>query len=501
MTATTSPTQRFPCPSCSANLEFDPNTKQLVCSYCGTTQAIEHTTLGGPSEQNFDDFWDAEHTQLAALSKSAMEVSCPGCKASIAFEPPDVAGDCPFCGTSIVAQPHTANPVITPNGVLPFQFGKKDAQQKIRQWLSKLRFAPNGLKKMAQNDRLQGVYLPFWTYDCNTTSRYDGKRGTYYYVDVSYTTTDSDGKTVRRTRKERRTRWRSVSGSVSFFSDDILVAATNSIAKPRMEQLKPWNLQALVPYKPSYLAGFKAQRYEANLKQGFEIAKEEGIKHDIGHAIRRDIGGDTQRILSVQTSYYDIKFKHILLPVWIASYRFKNKQYQVIINAQTGEVLGDRPWSKVKIIGSIAAASAVAVFAQCAGPIINQLNSPRVEPSQPIPTQPAPPEVTPAPIPPLQSQPLSTPDQSPSSSTPQASQPPVTSPSSAAFQQAINLAGQAASQTQTAQSPQQWQQISNLWIQSIELLKQVPSSDPNYGTAQQKIQEYQVNLNYARQQL
>ncbi|MEB3211302.1 MAG: TFIIB-type zinc ribbon-containing protein [Leptolyngbyaceae bacterium] len=494
MTATTSPTQKFPCPSCSANLEFDPDTNQLVCSFCGTTQTIEHSTLGGPVEQNFDDFWDAEHTQLAALSTTAMEVSCPGCHASITFEPPDVAGDCPFCGTSIVAQPRTANPVMTPNGVLPFQFGKKEAQKKIRAWLGKLRFAPNGLKKMAQNDGLQGVYLPFWTYDCHTTSRYTGKRGTYYYVDVSYTTTDSNGKTVRRTRQERRTRWRSVSGSVSHFCDDILVAATHAVEKKRMEQLKPWDLEKLVPYKPSYLAGFKAQRYEANLKQGFEIAKEEGIKHDIDAAIRRDIGGDTQQILSVQTTYHDIKFKHILLPVWIASYRFKNKQYQVIINAQTGELLGDRPWSKLKIAGAAAGATILALFAQCAGPILNQLDSPSSSPSRPVPTQSVPQPPSPQPV---------VPAPAPSSSTPTkpASPPSASSQPSAAYQQAINLAGQAATQTQVAQSAQDWQQIANLWIQSIELLKQVPSSSPNYATAQQKIQEYQVNLNYARQQL
>ncbi|MEM9450633.1 MAG: hypothetical protein AAGA75_19165 [Cyanobacteria bacterium P01_E01_bin.6] len=480
MTATTSLTQRFPCPSCSANLEFDPDINALVCSYCGTTQTIEHTTLGQPAEQNFDDFWNAQHTQLAALSTTAMEVSCPGCHASIAFEPPDVAGDCPFCGTSIVAQPQTANPVMTPNGVLPFQFGRKEAQQKIRQWLGKLRFAPNGLKKMAQNDGLQGVYIPFWTYDCNTTSQYNGQRGTYYYVDVSYTTTDSNGKTVRRTRKERRTRWKSVHGRVTHFCDDILIAATHAVDKSRLEQLKPWDLQKLVPYKPSYLAGFKAQRYEANLKQGFEIAKEEDIKNDVYGAVRRDIGGDTQQITSVQTSYSDITFKHILLPVWMASYRFKNKQYQVVINAQTGELLGDRPWSKLKIFGSAIAVASIALFTQCVGPIVENFNSPRPSTPQPTPTQTIPQSPSPTPL------------------KPQTNPDPQTS---AAFQQAINLAGQAAAQTQTAQSPQQWQQISNLWIQSIELLKQVPSSSPDYAVAQQKIQEYQVNLNYARQKL
>lgn len=497
MTATTSPTRQFPCPSCSANLEFDPSSNRLVCPYCGTTKEVEQNWVKQVTEQTYDDYLNEEHTQIAALSQTAMEATCPGCHASVTFEPPDVAGQCPFCGTSIVAQSHTANPVITPGGVLPFQFGRKDAQKKIRHWLGKLWFAPSGLKKMAQHAGIQGVYLPFWTYDSNTINRYKGKRGEYYYVNVSYTTTDSDGKRVRKTRQERRTRWYPASGTVSRFFDDVLIPATTAVDTARLNQLEPWNLSQLVPYDPSYLAGLKAQRYQVNLKQGFECAKSK-MEPDIDSAVRRDIGGDTQQVHSIQTSYTDITFKHILLPVWIASYRFKNKPYQVMINAQTGEILGDRPWSVVKLVGASVAAAIVTFTLLFGGRIINTLED-WFEPSpqRPSPTQTIPQSSSPQPLAP-QSSPSAVPmnpapgNQAPGNPTPQTDM---------AFQQAINIAGQASAQTQTAQTPQDWQRIANLWIQSIESLKQVPPSSPNYNTAQQKIQEYQINLNYARQQI
>ncbi len=488
MTATTSPTRQFPCPSCSANLEFDPSSNRLACPYCGTTQDVEQEPGGQVTEQTYDDYLNEAHTHIASLSQTAMEATCPGCRASVTFEPPNVAGQCPFCGTSIVAQAHTANPVITPGGVLPFQFGHKEARKKIRHWLGKLWFAPSGLKKMAQHSGIQGVYLPFWTYDSNTINRYSGKRGEYYYVNVSYTTTDSDGKRVQKTRRERRTRWYSASGKVSQFFDDVLVPATTAVDSVRLSQLEPWNLSLLVPYDPSYLAGLKAQRYQVNLKNGFEIAKSK-MKPDIESAVRRDIGGDTQQINSVQTAYDDITFKHILLPVWIASYRFKNKQYQVMINAQTGELLGDRPWSVVKIVGASVAAATVTFTLLMGGRIINTLEDwfepspPRPTPTQTVPQAPPPPSL------------------SPSSAPTNSASPDSATQTDVAFQQAVSLAEQASAQTQTAQTPQQWQQVATFWIQAIESLKRVSPSSPNYHTAQQKIQEYQVNLNYARQQI
>ncbi len=499
MTAPSPLSKQLVCPNCSGSLTFDPRTKQLSCSYCGASQALPKTSGEKPSEQSFDDFGDGDTSSPSALSNTAMEVQCPGCQAQITFEPPDVAGDCPFCGTHIVTQPQHANPTIAPNGIIPFQFGQKEAQEKIRQWLRTLRFAPTGLKKLAQHEDIQGIYLPFWTFDCNTQSRYTGKQGTTYYVEVSYTETDSNGNTETKTRQEERVRWKDVSGSVSYFCDDVLVAATYAVDKKRLEELKPWDFNKLLPYHPSYLAGFKAQRSEANLNQAFAVAKEEGIRSEVYAAIRRDIGGDRQQVNSAQIEYTDVTFKHILLPVWIASYRYKSQTYQVVINAQTGEVLGDRPWNQLRRMAPAIAAGFVgllAVLTQCADGILDMLP----EGAEPSPPTPQPTEVIPpASQPPSPAAPSSS-SPSPASPSPASQPEPTLSPSDIAFREAINRAGQAANLTQTAQTPQDWQQVEALWTQSIELLLQVQPDHPNAETARQKVQEYQVNLNYARQQ-
>jgi ribosomal protein S27E len=488
--ATTQPLKKhFPCPGCGADLEFNPALGQLACPYCGhqatPTQAEpeENGTNGsdGVVERDFQEFMNANQTQIAALSTTAQEVECPGCRAQITFQPPDVAGKCPFCGTNIVAQPHSASPVITPESLLPFKFDQKAARQKMKRWLSRGNwFAPNGLKKLAQHERMQGVYLPFWTYDSQTRSRYSGERGEYYYTTETYTVTNSDGEEETRTRQVRHTRWYPASGTVSRFFDDVLVPAITSVDLNRLEQLEPWPLKSLVPYNASYLAGFKAQRYQVQLKEGFSKAKSR-MASTIESDVRCDIGGDTQRVHSISTDYSEVTFKHILLPVWMCSYRFKNKSYQVMINAQTGEVLGDRPISVFKVaLAIIAGIVAVGGFILGKGWLDSQ--------PQPQP-QPAPIE-TPQPQTP-QSQAL------PSA---QSAAAPVPAAATDPFQAGLNYAMQAAELTQIAQSQQDWQQVSSLWIQAIERMKAVPPGDPNYNAAQERVQQYQNNLNYARQQ-
>ena len=224
----TSKIRKFPCPGCGAKLEFNPDAAQLKCPYCGREEIIPQAPEQ-VQERSYEEYFNANRTQLAALSTTAVEVACSDCGANITFEPPDVAGDCPFCAAHLVAQPKSADPTLSPEGILPFGVGRKDARVQVQKWIASRWFAPNALKQLAQQEKLEGVYLPFWTYDCHTASRYRGERGTYYYVSESYTDTDSNGNRVTKTRQVRKTRWRSASGMVRRFFDDVLVAATTSV--------------------------------------------------------------------------------------------------------------------------------------------------------------------------------------------------------------------------------------------------------------------------------
>jgi hypothetical protein len=208
------------------------------------------------------------------------------------------------------------------------------------------------------------MYVPYWTYDADTISYYTGERGDDYWVTESYTTTEN-GKTVTKTRQVRKTRWHRVSGVVFNVFDDLLVLASEGLPTKCAEKLEPWDLENLVPFDDKYLAGFRAERYQVDLKEGFEKAC--GMMDDaIRTAIRRDIGGDHQRIHSVNTRRQHLTFKHLLLPVWLSAYRYGGKPYRFLVNGRTGEVQGERPWSVWKIlllVLGVAAAGAAVYFA------------------------------------------------------------------------------------------------------------------------------------------
>jgi hypothetical protein len=282
------------------------------------------------------------------LSEPAIQASCDGCGSVVVFEPPEVAGSCPFCGASIVAEPKAADPLIAPDGVLPVKVTKSAAQTEVRQWLATRWFAPSALQRIAQPEGISGVYLPFWSYASDTSSQYVGERGEHYFETESYTETDSNGNTVQQSRQVQRTRWYPASNAVSRSFTDLLIPATRAVNQKRLVALEPWDLEALLPYEPAYLAGLKAQRYQIELADGFEKAKTV-MEGEIQEAVRRDIGGDEQRIESIQTEYDAVTFLHLLLPVWMGAYRFQAKIYQVLVNARTGEVQGERPYSSVKI--------------------------------------------------------------------------------------------------------------------------------------------------------
>ncbi len=349
--------EQFACPGCGSGMEFDPGSGQLKCTHCGHLQAL----IAGSKVAAHEFTGAVSSHALQPISAQALQVSCPGCGSVVAFVPPEVAGTCSFCGTAIVAAPKAADPLIAPDGVLPVKLPKPGAVNQVKQWLSSRWFAPNALKKMAQPEGIAGVYLPFWAYYCHTESDYTGERGEHYYETESYTERDSDGNTVERTREVEHTRWYSASGHVSEDFNNVLIAATKAVPEQRLNKLQPWDLNSLQGYEPAYLAGFRAQRYQIELAEGFEKAKAV-MGQEIDALAREDIGGDEQRVSSISTKFSNIFFLHLLLPVWIGAYQFQGKVYHVVVNARTGEVQGERPYSKAKIAGLVIAILAVIMF-------------------------------------------------------------------------------------------------------------------------------------------
>lgn len=344
--------RQFPCEQCGAELIFVPGTHSLACNFCGFQNLIE--IQSSPIVEQ--DYRAQLQNKIShETMHEVMVVQCHGCGAESSFNPNIVSDACPFCGTSIV-QTERAKREILPQAVMPFIVTRAESEKAFTKWLSSLWFAPSALKSFArQEGRLKGMYIPYWTYDASTVTDYQGQRGDYYYTTERYTA-HVNGKAVQRTRQVRHTRWSHASGRVYKDFDDVLVIGTTSLPDKQIRELGPWKLSALEPYADAFLSGFQAESYSVQLEQGFSDAQNV-MDLTIRGLIRMDIGGDEQRILYKDTQYHNITFKHILLPIWISSYRYNRTIYRFMVNGQTGEVQGERPWSKVKIAATVIGAA------------------------------------------------------------------------------------------------------------------------------------------------
>ncbi len=343
------------CSNCSAKLKFSPGTNSLKCEYCGTVNEIE-ISEEEIEEIDFDKFLNENDTSVE--KQEIVTIKCNSCGAETTLDPNIVSDSCAFCGSNIVLTDGTSCSIIKPKSLLPFIVDSKKAFTLFRTWIKKLWWAPSALKKFAKlNKKIAGMYIPFWTYDSNTTCQYRGQRGDNYTTTETYSTV-VNGKSVTKTRTVTRIRWRSASGSVNNKFDDVLVVATTSLPKKYLEKLEPWDLDSLIPFDEKYLSGFRTESYQVGIKEGFDDAKIKMTK-EIKVTVKKDIGGDHQRISKMNTKYNDITFKHILLPVWISAYKFKDKVYRFMINARTGEVQGERPYSWIKITLAVLAVLAI----------------------------------------------------------------------------------------------------------------------------------------------
>ncbi len=347
--------QDYPCANCGAKLHFGVAKAALECPYCG------HETGIPRSEEDIKEIdYQGRLRALAAAAQTVEQshVKCESCAATVEVPEGQVSFECPYCGTPIVVQP-TSESVIKPRSLLPFAVTREQGREAYRKWLNSLWFAPGFLKTRAfMNEKLRGMYVPYWTYDSNTFAFYRGERGDNYSVRKTRTVT-RDGKQVTEEYTATEVRWRPVSGHVYCSFDDVLVMASKSLPTGIADRLEPWDLENLAPYQNDYLAGFTCERYQLDVAQGFEVARGK-MDRRIRRLIRHDIGGDQQRIHSVRAQHDNVTFKHILLPIWICAYRYHDKVYRFLINARTGEVQGERPWSWLKIAAAAAAALIVA---------------------------------------------------------------------------------------------------------------------------------------------
>ncbi|MDR2384783.1 MAG: hypothetical protein LBD80_03835 [Tannerella sp.] len=344
-------TQQGKCPSCGGILVYSPEREMLHCDYCGTDVALDLT----PAEVKENDFTEwLQHSDMMCKEETVVaEVACGQCGARTTFPENTTSFACAFCGTPIVLNKSVQRRTWKPEYLLPFKVGKKICNDRFKKWASSRWFAPSEFaRQLVAEKRMKGMYLPYWTYDADTVTDYSGQKGIYRQVNRIV-----NGKTVSRTVID----WYPVSGSLKHQFDDVIVPASDSIPPEIANVLTNWDRKNYVVYNEQFVKGFLTELYKKDFKECYGNAQKQ-MEGYISAAIRSEIGGNQRQIYHQETSYANIKFKLVLLPVWLSAYRYKTKSYLFAINGRTGQIFGQRPWSIPKIVTLVIIIAAILLY-------------------------------------------------------------------------------------------------------------------------------------------
>jgi hypothetical protein len=349
--------QKHSCPSCGAEAQWNPGKQALICAYCGMSSPAEINANGEVIEHDLVRALREIPDSQRGWETEKSSVKCQSCNAISVFDPQRAAQNCNFCGSAQLLNYEEVKEVFRPESVLPFKLSETQVREKIRVWYRSRWFAPNKLGGAALTDRVNGVYLPYWTFDAQVHAGWTAQSGYYYYQTEHYI--DNEGK--RQSRQVRHIRWQHSSGLLEHFFDDELVAASVGVDPGKLRAIEPFPTQDLVPYDTGYVAGWVVERYQINLVEAAQSSRDSMEKKLYSMCAER-VPGDTHRDLDVDANFSGQTFKHILAPIWLLGYSYGARKFQVVINGHTGEIAGDYPKSRVKITLAVLIALIVVLF-------------------------------------------------------------------------------------------------------------------------------------------
>jgi DNA-directed RNA polymerase subunit RPC12/RpoP len=319
--------RRYVCPQCGGRLAYDAAKAALACDYCGH-ESTSFLAPAGDDTVEEQDFLatlptDRGHTWELPVAR---RLTCQGCGANFTLPPAQSTASCPFCGSAHVAEAERGPDLIAPEAVIPFGWDAEAVTRDILRWLAEPRGGPAGLARRAILLAPKPVYLPFWTFNVLGQVTWRGALAAEYGDEP-----------------------KPVSGAEPVWLDNFLVPASHTLPQKVLAALTDFDLSALAAYSPDLLADWPVEVYQIPLGDASLVAHQRAYDAAM-KAVRQGFStGQSIHGLSCDSSgVYVDSFKLVLLPVWVASYRYGGKEYPVVVNGQTGAVHGQRPPSGLK---------------------------------------------------------------------------------------------------------------------------------------------------------
>jgi hypothetical protein len=324
-------------------MTWSPEVDALACEHCRHRMDVprsEHATI---LERPLEEAGAAAR----GLGRELRVAHCKNCGARVTFDEVATSRQCLFCGSANVLAQEANRNALRPDSLVPLDVSREDVQAKLRAWTRGLWFRPNALKQLKGFDA-RGVYVPCWTFDCHVESGWSADAGHYYWT-TQMVPVMVNGKLRMQAQTVRKIRWVPAWGERRDVYDDLVVHASEGVRIDLVQRLGGFDTKRLVPYRPEYLAGWHAEEYQLDLEQAWQRGQARVVEEQ-ERRCAGDVPGDTHRALRVHNTIRDVRWKHVLLPLWTVSYAHAGKTYSVLVHGQTGRVHGQAPLSWIKIL-------------------------------------------------------------------------------------------------------------------------------------------------------
>ena len=331
----------FKCPQCGAVTAFSAADGGLTCSHCGYYEAPDQAVVGKRAAQ-FEFTVETMQRLAQGWGTQRKELACQDCGATTTLPVDSLTHTCPFCGSNEVIQRQAAQDVLRPRFLIPFKIVPEACQRIAGAWLGSSWMTPAALQKLAALANFNGVCLPFWTFSAATSASWKAQ--------VGHTRTERYYE-----HGEWKTRivtdWVWESGQAALKIEDLLEPGTARLSARLLKEVKTYNLDDLAPYEPKYLAGLQAQAYDIPLEKAWDVGRQE-MREQTRQACLSQASTSQVRNFSMDLEFSDESWRYVLLPVYLATYTYEGKPYQVMVNGETGKITGQRPadWNKIWLV-------------------------------------------------------------------------------------------------------------------------------------------------------
>ena len=334
-------TETFKCRFCGGTISYSASERELTCPYCDKSQHIEADEVGQTAEE-YEFTEDTLARARYGWGEERVELACEACGSVVAVAPNTLTDTCAFCGSNRVLARNSAGDILRPSALIPFTIDREQLQALVNEWLGRGWMHPSSLRSVRGLRELTGVYLPHWTFDTHARAGWRAEVG--HVTTVRYR---QGGEWKTRTKIE----WRWRSGSIGLPINDLLVPGTGKVSQVILEKVAPFNLGELVTYAPGYLAGWQAMIYDVALPEAWSAAKNQ-IREQIKGRCYADTGSAHVRSFRMSVDFDEERWRHIQLPVYLASYKFQDRPFQLMVNGQSGTVAGQKPveWLRVWLV-------------------------------------------------------------------------------------------------------------------------------------------------------